>query len=202
MRQVLPSPAASGDIGVMRTRDADILIIPGLGGSGPDHWQSRWQAKLPTARRVEQASWDVPNKDAWVGRIAEAIAESERPVVLVAHSLGVIAATHALSKADPSRVSGAFLVAAPEEDRLRDIPAVDPGFIPYVDAQLACPAVLVSSTGDPYSSEVAAARLAATWGARLVDAGPQGHINSASGHGPWPEGLMTFAGFIAKLDTP
>ena len=63
----------------MRSRDADVLIIPGLGGSGPDHWQSRWQAKLPNARRVEQADWDHPDKAAWLARIAETVAEASRP---------------------------------------------------------------------------------------------------------------------------
>ena len=184
----------------MRSREADILIIPGLGGSGPDHWQSRWQAKLSTARRVEQADWNNPDKEAWVGRIAETIAESTRPVVLVAHSLGVIASVQALSRVHPSRVSGAFLVAPPEEDRVRDVPEIDPAFLPYPMAPLACPAILVGSSDDPYATSDATARLAEAWGARLIDAGPQGHINSASGHGPWPEGLMTFAGFISKLE--
>ena len=40
----------------MKAADADILIIPGYKNSGPDHWQSRWQAKLSTARRVEQTA--------------------------------------------------------------------------------------------------------------------------------------------------
>ncbi|HJR23337.1 MAG TPA: alpha/beta hydrolase, partial [Dongiaceae bacterium] len=39
---------------------APVLIITGLGGSGPEHWQSLWQARLPDARRVEQADWDKP----------------------------------------------------------------------------------------------------------------------------------------------
>jgi len=41
----------------MKIRDADILIIPGYRNSEPDHWQSRWQAKMATARRVEQAAF-------------------------------------------------------------------------------------------------------------------------------------------------
>ena len=31
------------------------------------------------------------------------------------------------------------------------------------------------------------------WGARLVDAGHAGHINVASGHGPWPAALQLIA---------
>ncbi|HYD14828.1 MAG TPA: alpha/beta hydrolase, partial [Hyphomicrobium sp.] len=36
----------------MKTSDVDILIVPGWSSSGPDHWQSRWERTLKTARRV------------------------------------------------------------------------------------------------------------------------------------------------------
>ena len=72
----------------MKAREADILIVPGYTNSGPDHWQSRWQSKLSTARRVEQAEWTKPVREDWTARVAEAVNEAERPVVLVAHSLG------------------------------------------------------------------------------------------------------------------
>jgi len=52
----------------MNTSEVDILIIPGLTDSGPDHWQSRWQRKLKTAVRVKQADWDRPLIGDWVGR--------------------------------------------------------------------------------------------------------------------------------------
>jgi predicted alpha/beta hydrolase family esterase len=48
----------------------------------------------------------------------------------------------------------------------------------------------------PYEHSEALAR---DWGATLVDAGPAGHINGESGHGPWPEGLMRFGGLLAKI---
>ena len=43
----------------MRSTDAALLIVPGWQGSGPDHWQSRWERSLSTARRVQQADWDL-----------------------------------------------------------------------------------------------------------------------------------------------
>lgn len=183
----------------MRTRDAAILIIPGLGGSGPDHWQTRWEAKLPTARRVLQADWDHPERQAWTGRIAEAIAEVDRPVVLVAHSLGVIAAAHVLAATDAGRVAGAFLVAPPSAETVAGIPEIAPDFRPYPESALPCPATLVASISDPYCALSAAEAMAAEWGASFLNAGDAGHINTDSGHGPWPEGLMAFAGFLGKL---
>lgn len=184
---------------MMRTRDADILIIPGLGGSGPDHWQSRWQAKLPTARRVEQADWDRPDLRSWSARLAEAIAETEKPIVLVAHSLGVIAAAHVFADLDPRRVAGAFLVAPPAEAEAARIPEISADFRPYPTAPLPCPATLVGSSDDPYCPLPSAEQMALSWGAAFLNAGAAGHINAASGHGPWPEGLMAFAGFLSKL---
>ena len=49
----------------MRASEADILIIPGFRGSDPEHWQSRWEAKLPSARRVLQEDWERPKLAAW-----------------------------------------------------------------------------------------------------------------------------------------
>ena len=83
----------------MRASDLDILIIPGLGGSGPDHWQSRWAQKLSTARVVEQDDWLKPARDAWVAAILREIDACARPVALVGHSLGSIAAASAITRA-------------------------------------------------------------------------------------------------------
>ena len=72
-------------------------------------------------------------------------------------------------------------------------------FAPVPDAPLPFPSVLVSSRDDLYCSSQRASDLAEAWGSEFVDAGDAGHINAKSGHGPWPEGLMKFAGFLSKL---
>jgi predicted alpha/beta hydrolase family esterase len=182
----------------MRSSDADILIVPGLSGSGPDHWQTRWESKLTTARRVEQVDWDRPQRDAWVDRIVEMAQAATRPVVLVAHSLGVLAVVHAAPRL-PAAVAGAFLVAPPDEASLATLPEVDPAFVPIPQAPLPFPATLIASADDPYCSLAAAEDLSFAWGAAFADAGLAGHINTESGHGPWPEGLMRFAGFLKQL---
>ena len=76
----------------MKVAEADILIVPGYTNSGPDHWQSRWQGRLSTARRVEQDAWAKPVREDWTARFAEAVNEATRPVVVIAHSLGVATA--------------------------------------------------------------------------------------------------------------
>lgn len=182
----------------MRAAEADILVIPGYLGSGPDHWQSRWEKKLSTARRVEQRDWATPRRDEWAGAVASAVRAAKRPVILVAHSLGVIAALHAATEGR-EKIAGAFLVAPPSEEVMREMPAIDAAFLPLPRARLPFPAILVGSADDPYAAPEFTRQLAGDIGARFIDAGAAGHINVDSGHGPWPEGSMAFAHFVAGL---
>jgi uncharacterized protein len=181
----------------MRTADLDLLFVAGLNGSGPDHWQTRWLSRLPTARLVEQADWDRPNRDHWVRAIVEACEAAERPIVLVAHSLGVTAVAHAALLLPRGPVKGALLVSPPSDEALVAVGAAE--FAPTPTAPLPFPSLLVASHNDPYGDYGFAETKAAQWGSRLVAAGEAGHINVDSGHGPWPEGLMQFASFIKGL---
>lgn len=49
--------------------DVPALIVPGIGDSGPGHWQTIWEAQHPHWRRVEQRDWHHPrcNECLWVG---------------------------------------------------------------------------------------------------------------------------------------
>lgn len=183
----------------MKTADADILILPGLGNSGPDHWQSRWEAKLSTARRVVQPDWERPDRAQWTGTIRAAVEAASRPVILVAHSLAVAAVGHAAPGLPTGRVRGAFLVSLPDCNRPDLLPGMNHDFGPMPRDPLPFPSLLVASRNDPYCEFETAADIANAWGSALVDAGEAGHINTASGHGPWPEGLLRFAGFLRKL---
>ncbi len=182
----------------MRTAEADIIILPGLEGGTANHWYSRWESKLPTARRVIQADWQRPRLEAWTERLVAAVAEAQRPVVLVAHSLGVITVAHAAAQV-AGKVAGGFLVAPPSAAAMLSIAAIDPAFAAIPRDSLPFPAVLVASRDDPYSTYADAEDMAKSWHAELVDAGASGHLNDESGHGPWPEGLMRFAGFMKTL---
>ena len=182
----------------MRTSDVDILIVPGLAGGTLDHWYSRWEQKLPTARRVVQEDWHHPDLARWSAQLVAAVQAATRPTILVAHSLGVVTVAHA-ADAIAERVVGAFLVAPPSAAVLRTMSEVDPAFADLPEGRLPFPAVLVASRDDPYAAYEDSESLAATWGVELVDAGASGHLNDESGHGPWPEGLMRFAGFLKSL---
>ena len=184
----------------MKASDADILIVPGYTNAGPDHWQSRWERGIKTARRVEQAEWSKPVREDWVARVVEESASATRPIVFVAHSLGVPTVLHALPDITMP-VAGLFLVAPPD---VAD-PTLKPKhlltFGPYPDRRLEVPALVIASRNDPFCALETAIGHAETWGAGFKDAGEAGHINTESGHGPWPEGSLTFAKFMAALQT-
>ncbi len=190
----------------MRASDADILIVPGWSNSGPDHWQSRWERNLRTARRVEQEDWFAPSKDLWVGRLIAAIAETARPAVLVAHSLGVAVVVHAAGKLPSGSVTGAFLVAPADVDNAAQWPETQghaglatQAFAPLPLDRLPFPSVLIASADDPYCALGRARQFADAWGSAFIDSGDNGHINVASGHGPWPDGLLSFGAFLKRL---
>jgi len=87
-----------------------ILIVPGLHGSEPGHWQSQWQAQLPDAERVEQADWGAPDLDIWLAALAAHV--RRRPgAILVGHSLGATLIAHLSARHPELDVGGALLGA-------------------------------------------------------------------------------------------
>jgi len=185
-------------LSAMKVKDADILIVPGYTNSGPEHWQSRWQSRLSTARRVEQAEWSKPVREDWTANVAKAVNEAERPVVIVAHSLGVAAAIQAIPRFQKP-VAGAFLVAPPDVANPEIRPRHLMTFGPYPRDPLPFPSLLIASRNDPFCAFDVAEDIAAAWGSLFIDAGETGHLNADSGFGPWPEGSMTFAKFMTDL---
>lgn len=183
----------------MKLSDATILFVPGFGNSGPDHWQTRWEQKLSTARRVQQPDWHRASRAQWAGAIAEAVNTAEKPVVVVSHSIGTAAIPHAAPLFLPGKVIGGFLVGLSDWNREELLPGVSHDFAPLPRDPLPFPSLLVASTNDPYCDFEVAADHANAWGSVLVDAGEAGHINADSGHGPWPEGLLRFASFMKQL---
>lgn len=171
------------------------LVLPGYGGSGPEHWQSRWERERPGFSRVEQDDWDRPDREAWIARLGAAVTGARPPVILVAHSLACLLAAHWAAAAPPealAKVAGAFLVA-PVDPARPVFPAAARGFAPVPLARLPFPSLLVASADDPYAAPEFARACAAAWGSRLVEIGARGHINASSGLGGWEEGLALLA---------
>ena len=183
----------------MKIAEADILIAPGLGNSGPEHWQRRWAERIPNARIIEQLDWDTPLLTDWVDRIFHEVTLATRPVVLIGHSLAVPAIVHtAQLRLKDTKVRGAFLVSPPDFESDALPPTATPfGNVPT--DPLPFPSMVVASTTDPLVTIERAQGFAADWGSDFKLAGDAGHINAASGHGPWPEGMLMFAELMKRL---
>jgi predicted alpha/beta hydrolase family esterase len=175
-----------------------VLILPGLGGSGPDHWQTRWETLYPRYRRVGQRDWDHPDREGWLAALAAAIEAAGEPVVLAAHSLGCALVAHAAPRPFAASIRAAFLVAPADVDSPVYTPAEARVFAPMPLGRLPFAATVVASETDPYVTLARARQFAAAWGAELVDAGPGGHLNAASGLGDWPTGRAIFETLIAR----
>jgi predicted alpha/beta hydrolase family esterase len=211
----------------MKLSDADIFIIPGIEGKNGNHWHSRWLSKLPSAHLVEPGRGDTSQemKD-WTARLVAAVAAASKPAILIAHGGGITAFMRAVPELPERKIAGAFLVAAHDPDRAqvqsdapaaytngvdRDVDAPEPvapppnpggtsgpgATMPLI--MLPFPAMLIASGNCPNCKLERAKAFADAWGATLVEAGDVGGLDAASGHGPWPEGLMRFGAFLKTL---
>lgn len=185
----------------MKISACDILLIPGQGIASEDHWLSRWEQKIDTAVRVDQYQWLKPDFIAWQSKIVTDATRRRRPTILVAHGLGVIALVHAAARLSGSPVKGAFLVAPPGETFMVEHEEIDLRFAHVPRDPLPFPSVLVASRNNPECPYLEAEEWAYAWGSAFSDAGDSGTLDTRSGHGPWPEGLMRFAGFLAKIES-
>ena len=180
-----------------------VLVLPGWQSSGPEHWQSRWEA-LYGFQRVEQHDWMRPLRGDWTARLEETIVDAPGPVVLVAHSLGcILTAWWAAHTRHAAKVRGALLVAPGDVER-PDLAELIPGWAPIARQPLPFPAVLVGSQNDPYCSFERVQDLGQAWSARFIDGGALGHINTESGLGDWDAGHALLQALLTggRTDAP
>jgi len=165
------------------------FLVPGLGNSGPDHWQTHFERADPAFTRVNQREWDAPDRQEWVETLNHAlVGEDLAHVVLVAHSLGCATVAHWAARYG-RRIKGALLVAPSDVETPHYAAFPTTGFGPMPLRRLPFASKVVASTTDEWVSLARARQFAEAWGSELVDIGPAGHVNAASGHGAWPAGL-------------
>lgn len=159
------------------------LLVPGYQGSPAPHWQDWWAATDPNAAMVDLPEPFNPDPALWEIELAGMILRHPG-CVLVGHSLGSILIARILSKWPQLRIRAALLVAPAEtagNDRIGH-------FGPIPEEPFGVPAVVVGSRDDPWMPHDRARQLANAWGAGFVDLGHAGHVNVATGFGPWPGG--------------
>jgi uncharacterized protein len=173
------------------------LLLPGWLDSDRAHWQSRWEA-LHGDRRVEQNDWLWPKRGDWMARLDEVLLESDRPAVLVAHSLGChLVAAWAAHSRHTQRVRAALLVAPPDTER-GDMPPNLFNWRPIVREPLRFASRTVISRDDPFCSPERGAAFAQDWRSEAVDIGARGHVNAASGLGDWPDGRRLLTSLLTR----
>ncbi|MGW2769272.1 RBBP9/YdeN family alpha/beta hydrolase [Streptomyces sp. NPDC001275] len=173
------------------TASPTIVIVPGLRDHVMDHWQTILGNKMEGTRTVPPLETDRLSCDAQVAALDEVLLDISGPVVLVAHSAGVMTTVHWAQRHQRS-VKGALLAAPPDFDipLPEGYPALevlcDNGWTPTPRTTLPFPSIVAASTNDPLADADRVADLARAWGSRLVVLGPVGHLNPASGYGEWP----------------
>ncbi|SOZ16792.1 conserved hypothetical protein, Alpha/Beta hydrolase family of unknown function, DUF1234 [Cupriavidus taiwanensis] len=176
-------------------RHLQVLTVPGLHGSGPGHWQSRWEQQFPDWQRVEQHDWSRPSLPLWAERVSEGIMRARRVAargaVLVAHSFGCLA-TLRQAALDPVGIAGALLVAPADPDKF-GVAALLPTY------RLPFPTILAASRNDPWMPQRTAFSWGTLWGSELVDVGYLSHINADSGLGEWREGLALLDTLVQRI---
>ncbi len=175
----------------------DIIIVPGIGGSGEAHWQSRWEMTDPNMRRFSPSNWDQPDLEDWIAALDRAAAQSTAKPLVVAHSLSCLLVAHWAHRGRP-RASGALLVAPPDPCSLA-FPSEAVGFANPPVTTLPFPSLVIASSDDPFGSLNYARTTANGWGSEFMDIGPRGHINGTSGLGDWPEGRAALAALEAHV---
>jgi predicted alpha/beta hydrolase family esterase len=169
------------------------LLIHGLEGSGPEHWQS-WLAARLSARGFDVAypslpDADSPRIDRWLGALdAELARLPVAETTVLCHSLGSLLWLHHAARQTSLQVARALLVAPPQPDD-EDAPSV--GFRPTpLDrdgvAAAARETQLICSTNDPWCPPETSRRIGEATGIPIDWLESAGHINTDAGFGPWP----------------
>ena len=177
----------------------EIVILPGIGGSGDAHWQTRWEQADSSMHRFRPDDWDQPTLGDWYDALERSVKAMPAPPLLVAHSLSCLLIAHWQSRS-ALPVAGALLVAVPDPASAV-FPPEAASFASAPRTRFRFPSLIIASNNDPYAAPEYSRATANQWGSGLVEAGALGHINGASELGDWPEGLRLLAAFRAGLGT-
>jgi predicted alpha/beta hydrolase family esterase len=183
------------------TVPATVLIVPGLRDDVPDHWQTHLARRIRTARTVAPMGRENLSCAERVDALEREAAAIEGPIVLVAHSGGVLTVVH-WAHHTRRAVRGALLAVPPDfEAGLPDgYPTTEElrsaGWFPVPRTKLPFPSIVAASHNDPLASFKRVVEFARQWGSRLADLGNVRHLNPAAGFGEWPGAEP----LIAELD--
>lgn len=169
------------------------VIVPGVGGSEAAHWQSWLQRQLMSCSRVEQIDWNLPILKTWIQQFVEHVASLKQELQIVAHSFGCLTTIAALAQYPQlgDKIQRLILVAPANPARFGDQGFSRESQNDYAayfrQLQIMVPTTLLISENDPWLHIQDAYELAQAWQLQPINLGAVGHINVASGFGPFPE---------------
>lgn len=211
-----PDALASHGRGIFRCTHREMttlaptpLIVPGLRDHVAQHWQTWLAERLPQAHSLTPMGRENLLLSARLDELEATIARLDAPVLLVAHSGGCVLVAHwARQTARSHRVHGALLATPPTFDRplppaYPQLDALDiAGWLPVPRQPLPFPSLVAASRNDVLGEWDAICQLARDWGSALEDLGAVGHLNPASGYGPWPQALALIERLAAEPSRP
>lgn len=168
------------------------LLLHGLDGSGPDHWQT-WLAGRLADRGLAVVYPTLPEPSAprveeWLAALDAELERLPADTTVLCHSLGCLLWLHHAARLPARRMARALLVAPTQPDR-EDPPSRGFRPAPLERAGVAAAAaetLLLCSTDDPYCPPQTCARIGARIGAPIAWVEGGGHLNADAGFGPWP----------------
>ena len=169
------------------------VIVPGVGGSEHDHWQSWLQRQLKSCSRVQQQDWNKPVLHEWIEQFVKTVQAIQEPIQIVAHSFGCLTTVAALAQHPElnQKIKNLVLVAPANPTRFGDAGFARESQNDYQQyfhqLKLQVPTQMIISENDPWLNFQDALQLAKAWKIRPKNLGQVGHINVASGFGPFPE---------------
>jgi len=171
-----------------------VVIVPGLRAHVPEHWQTHLQAQLPNAVSMAPLEHERLSSSAQVQALELTLKEISGPVILVAHSGGVITVAH-WAQQHRRPIHGALLAAPayfeaplPEGYPSGEV-LLNNGWLPLPRTPFPFPSIVAVSDNDPLGGKDDVVAMARTWGSRIVEIGAVGHLNPASGFGEWAQAL-------------
>ncbi len=173
------------------------LILPGIGNSDENHWQSHWESLSSDFQRIDQDNWYKPVCSEWKEKLELRVSELGENIVLIAHSLSCLLVAH-WAASTTLKIAGALLVAPPDP-KAEAFPKEALGFADVPLAKLDFHSIVIASESDPYADIAFSRNCAQQWGAEFINVGDSGHINSASGFGVWPYGEKILEDIVEKL---
>ncbi|MBV7507097.1 alpha/beta hydrolase [Bacillus sp. sid0103] len=169
------------------------LIIHGLGGSGPDHWQT-WLANELKRRNYHVLyptfpNFDSPNKSVWLKELSTTLKtiSDEDNLTIITHSLGCLLWLHYASTQIKPIAKQVILVAPPSPNHiLSEAKSFFPVPLDRSHLQKVSEHTLfIHSSNDRYCSIEDSKRFL-NLGLPSITIPNAGHINTQSGHGKWP----------------